>query len=104
MRTSPLILLFTLSLPLCASAESMRCGKWIVNEETPLSELLEKCGEPLRKQEKTEEVWGRNPSGAAIRTGTSKTEWWFYQQSRGSLPRVVKILDGKVVRIETGGR
>jgi hypothetical protein len=32
-----------------ASADSMRCGKWVVNETTPLGELVSKCGQPRSK-------------------------------------------------------
>ncbi len=48
---SPAILMSALSmLPLAAAAESMRCGKWVVNETMTTAEILQKCGEPQRKE------------------------------------------------------
>ena len=40
-------------LPLSASAESFRCGKWIVTEETTVDELVHKCGAPTTHESKT---------------------------------------------------
>jgi hypothetical protein len=101
MRAPTYALLFSLLLPLSASAESMRCGKWVVNETATPDELLQKCGEPLRKERKEEAVYARNVAGGrAGRIGTQVIELWHYQRSRGSLPQVVIIVDGKIRSIE----
>lgn len=100
MRTISYSLLLSLLLPVAASAESMRCGKWVVNETVAPAELLAKCGEPQRKEEQTSDVYGLNAAGRSIKTGTTVTQRWFYQPTPGALPRVVTIVDGKIRRIE----
>jgi uncharacterized protein DUF2845 len=87
-------------LPLAASAESMRCGKWIVNETMTTDEILQKCGEPQKKDVSKEDVYSRNQAGYSTKRGEQVTERWYYKPSSGSLTMRVKILDGKVVSIE----
>ena len=87
-------------LPLAASAESMRCGNKIVNETMTTAEILQKCGEPQKKDVQKEDVVARNPAGYVTKRGEQVTECWYYKPTAGSLTMVVKILDGKVISIE----
>jgi hypothetical protein len=95
-------------LALCAcvvsfdvAAESMRCGKWVINETASVAELLDKCGAPLEKKSTTEDVRAINAAGVAYKTGTTTTrEQWFYQRSSRALPMVVTIVDGAIKSIE----
>jgi hypothetical protein len=101
MRTISYALLGSLLLPLSVTAESMRCGKWVVSETATPAELLQKCGEPQSKERKEEDVYARNSAGGrTTRIGTQVTERWYYQRSSGSLPRVAVIVDGKIRSIE----
>ena len=75
MRVPAFVMCALSVLPLAASADSMRCGKWIVNETMTTDEILQKRGEQV-------------------------TERWYYKPSSGSLTMMIKILDGKVVSIE----
>ena len=86
-------------LPLAASADSMRCGKWIVNETMTTDEILQKCGEPQQKDVSKEDVYARNQAGYSTKRGEQVIERWYYKPSSGSLTMMVKILDGKVVSI-----
>jgi uncharacterized protein DUF2845 len=95
-----MILATLLAMPILASADSMRCGQWVVNEATAPSELLQKCGEPQKKDVSTEDVITRNPAGYTRKTGTQVTERWYYQRSSATLPMVVVVVDGKVKSIE----
>ena len=98
---APAVVLVALSiLPLAASAESMRCGKWIVNETMSTNEILQKCGEPQKKDVSKEDVFAKNPAGYTTKRGEQVTERWYYKPSTGSLTMMVKIIDGKVVSIE----
>ena len=100
MRTT-LVLISALSmLPLAASAESMRCGKWVVSETSSAAEILEKCGEPQKKDIAHEDVYARNALGNTNKIGVKVTERWRYQASNRVLPMLVTIVDGKVVSIE----
>jgi hypothetical protein len=83
-----------------APAESMRCGSSIVNETTSVAELLAKCGEPLSKDVKAEDIYTRNADGFSRKIGTKITERWIYQRTNRSLPMAVTIVDGKVTRLE----
>jgi hypothetical protein len=92
---------FVLSiLPLAASAESMRCDKWVISETTSAAEILEKCGEPQKKDISHEDVYARNSLGNTNKIGVKVTERWRYQSSNRVLPMLVTIVDGKVVSIE----
>lgn len=93
------MLMSGLGLASVAHAESMRCGKWVVNEEASAAEILQKCGEPKSRETRTEEVSGRNALGNPIKLGTTTIERWLYQ-APGGLPRVVTVVDGKVKSIE----
>lgn len=86
--------------PWMACAESMRCGKWVVNEEATLAEIMEKCGAPLQREQRTEDVFARNALGNRSKVGTTTIEHWYYQQGTGSLRMRVTIVDGEIKSIE----
>jgi hypothetical protein len=100
MRQTVLVASLLLCLPLAATADSMRCGKWIVNETMTTDEILQKCGEPQKKAVSKEDVYAKNPAGYVTKRGEQVTERWYYKPSSGSLTMMVKVLDGKVVSIE----
>jgi hypothetical protein len=100
MRQIALVTASLLILPLAASAESMRCGKWVVSETASTAEILEKCGEPQKKDVSHEDVYARNTLGNTNKVGVKVTERWRYQASSNVLPMLVTIVDGKVVSIE----
>ena len=100
MRVPAFVMCALSILPLAASADSMRCGKWIVNETMTTDEILQKCGEPQKKDVSKEDVFAKNPAGYVTKRGEQVTERWYYKPSSGSLTMMVKILDGKVVSIE----
>jgi hypothetical protein len=100
MRVHSFAALLCLALPIAASAESMRCGKWVVNETSSAAEILEKCGEPQQKDVSHEDVYARNGLGYSNKVGVTVTERWRYQESDRKLPMLVTVVDGKVVSIE----
>jgi Protein of unknown function (DUF2845) len=94
-------MLFVLSIaPFAVCAESMRCGKWVVNETAAAAEILEKCGEPQKKDISHEDVYARNALGNTNKIGVKVTERWRYQASNRVLPMLVTIVDGKVVSLD----
>ena len=100
MRAS-VVLALMLTIPsLPASAESMRCGKWVVSETSSTADVLEKCGEPQQKDVAREDVLGTNALGNPIKLGVKVTERWRYQRSNQALPMLVTIADGKVISID----
>lgn len=100
MRLSPFLLILGAYFPLEAQADSMRCGKWVVNEQAPAAEILEKCGEPQRKDRREEDVYSRNPAGFTNKQGVKVIELWYYKRSTQALEMVVQIVDGKVISIQ----
>lgn len=80
--------------------ESLRCGNWVVALPVTVEELVAKCGEPAAKEVSSEDVRVPGKGGTGSRViGTTQSETWTYQPSSQSLPMVVSIRDGKVVRI-----
>jgi hypothetical protein len=100
MRVHTFAALLCLILPLAASGESMRCGKWVISETSSTAEIVEKCGEPQQKDVSHEDVYARNTLGHTDKVGVKVTERWRYQASNRVLPMLVTIVDGKVVSIE----
>lgn len=83
-----------------ASADSMRCGKWVVSESVTVGELLSKCGEPQSRDITTDDVYITNANGMRVKTGRQTvTERWIYRNSSRSLPMAVVIMDGKIVSL-----
>jgi len=99
MRT-PTAVWILLCLPGATWAEPMRCGKWVVSEQSSPAEILEKCGEPQQKDVSRDEVYGKNALGSSIKLGVKVTERWRYQRSSSSLPMLVTVIEGKVVSLE----
>ncbi|MFC4311427.1 DUF2845 domain-containing protein [Steroidobacter flavus] len=95
-----LVCIAALAAPQVASADSMRCGKWVVNESVTVDELLSKCGEPKRKDVTKDDVYITNVNGMRVKTGNvAVTERWIYQASASALPMAVVIVDGKIVSL-----
>lgn len=99
MRILALSCLTLLILPRAASADSMRCGKWVVNETSSSAEILEKCGEPQQKDVTKEDVYAKNTIGGTSKVGVTVKERWIYKRNSGSLPMQVTIVDGKVISV-----
>lgn len=93
-------LIAMLMLTSAAYADSMRCGKWVVNETSSPAEIAEKCGEPQSKEVTEQDVLGKNAAGYPIKLGVQTIERWYYKLSAGSLPMLVTIVDGKVKSLE----
>src|SRR5687768_357486 len=96
--------MFILGVALTGSAivhaESLRCGKWVVNESATLDELTKKCGQPQDRNVQTEDNYAINPNGARVKTGAQTVkERWIYRPTPGALPMAVLIVDGKIVSI-----
>jgi hypothetical protein len=93
----PLLLI----LPLAASAETFRCGKWVIDEETTLSELTQKCGPPTSHESRVEDVRQRDQyTGGMMKVGETTIETWTYDRGPQALVMVVTIVDGRIKSIE----
>jgi len=73
-----------------------RCGSSLVSSDTPLTELLKKCGEPSSKKISVEDAFGQYGQ----KTGTTRVETWRYDRGSRAAAMIVKIVDGKIESIE----
>jgi hypothetical protein len=99
MRTNTFLLVALLITPILSSAGSMRCGKWVVNEESSVAEIAEKCGQPQEKEITEQDVLAKNNAGYPVKLGVQVTERWYYKPTPGKLKMLVTIVDGKVKSI-----
>ena len=85
---------------MCVSAtqagESLRCGRWIVDESASVAELLKKCGEPSSKTASESDIRTLGPNGAMIKVGTTVTHEWTYDRGRQAAPIVFTIVNDKI--------
>jgi len=101
MKLRNLIALVALLAPGFATAETFRCGKWIINDETTLPELTQKCGPPTSRASRVEDVRARNAyTGGMEKIGETVIETWIYDRGTGASPMVVTIVDGRIKKIE----
>jgi hypothetical protein len=95
------LVIVALLLPLPASAETFRCGKWIIGQDVTLAELTQKCGTPTSRTSRIEDVRAPNQyTGGMQKVGETVIETWTYHLGTGKAPMVVTIVDGVVKKIE----
>jgi hypothetical protein len=100
-----LALALALAMPLLAvdarADENFRCGKWIASKDMSVSELLAKCGEPSKREKRTEDVYSRSVnSGGTYKSGETVIETWTYERGSVASALVVTIVDGRIESIE----
>jgi hypothetical protein len=101
MNARAAITMVAILLPLAASAETFRCGKWIISVDLTPEELTSKCGAPTSHESRTEDIKSRNRNnGLLIKTGETTTEIWTYDRGSQAAPMVVTIIDGRIKSIE----
>ena len=89
-------------LPLAASAETFRCGKWIIDDEIVLEELMHKCGTPTSRESRVEDVRAPNVyTGGNTKVGETVIETWTYDLGPGKSLMVVTIVDGRIKKIDS---
>jgi hypothetical protein len=92
-------------IPLVAQADSMRCGSRLISEGDRIEYVLEHCGEPARKErswivrQPRFERGGREYSFPG--TDEVPVDTWTYDFGPNKLMQRVRMVDGKVERIDT---
>ena len=79
---------------------NFRCGSWLVSSDTPLAELLKKCGEPSSKKVSIQDVIG----SFGQKLGTTRVETWRYDRGSRAAAMIVTVVDGKVQAVESESR
>jgi hypothetical protein len=91
----------SLILPFAASAETFRCGKWIIDQDVTREELLRKCGMPTSRESRFEDVRAPNVyTGGNNKVGETLIETWTWDLGPGKSPMVVTLVDGRVRKVE----
>ncbi len=99
MKVLPAMVVASL-LPLAASAETFRCGKWIIDDATRREDLLHKCGPPTSHSSRVDDVRAPNQyTGGNTKVGETVIETWIYNRGNGAAPMVVTIVDGRITKI-----
>lgn len=82
------------------AGETIRCGRWVVDESATVDELVSKCGEPASKRLVEEDIRVRNPDNSMRTVGVTVTEYWTYDRGSRSFQILVTIVDGNIRSIE----
>jgi hypothetical protein len=94
------ILLVLVSPYTSATAGTLRCGSYLVQEGEDAFSVLAKCGEPTERMTLTGPVYGSSAGGGTYPTGlVGYTELWRYDRGSMSFPVIIKIDDGVVQSI-----
>lgn len=84
-----------------AQADNFRCGKWLATPDLAVPDLLARCGEPVSREVRTEDVLVRNyNTGLMFKNGERTIELWTYDRGANASPMVVTIVDGRIESIE----
>ena len=98
MRITPVFVLLILALPhAVASADTLRCGSYLIQEGDDAFSVLAKCGEPTEKSTVTEPIFASNANGGSRDTGeVATTEIWRYNRGSSQFPVILRVSDGVV--------
>jgi hypothetical protein len=96
-----------LGLPGAARAEGLECRGRLVSEGDSKVDLLGKCGEPTRRDQREEEratlLFDPTSQTSVEKRVRVVVEQWTYDQGSNRFVRFVTLENGKVRRVETGG-
>ena len=93
------VLVCTLS-GITAADENFRCGKWVVSSSATVYELVQKCGQPAKKESRKEDVQRMNDSGHMIKIGETLIETWTFDRGTQAAAMVATIVDGRIKSLE----
>jgi uncharacterized protein DUF2845 len=98
MRIFPVVSLLLALAPSAGICDGyFRCGSGLVSSDTPLTELLKKCGEPTSKKVSIQDVFG----SFGQKLGTTRVETWRYDRGSRAAAMIVTVVDGKIQSVES---
>jgi len=100
MRRAMMVLGAVLAAGTAQAGETIRCGRWVVDESATVEELVQKCGEPASKRRVEKPILVENPDNTRRMVGTTVTEYWTYDRGTRAFQIVVTIVDGRIRSIE----
>lgn len=101
MRALPCVFLVALVGPYTsATAETLRCGSYLIKEGDDAFSVVAKCGEPTQRTTITEPLFASSADGGTYPTGqVAYTQVWRYDRGPMQFPVIIKIADGVVQSI-----
>lgn len=100
MRRTMIAVAAVLAASTAQAGETIRCGRWVVDETATVDELVQKCGEPASKRVVEDDIRVKNPDNTRRTVGTTVTEYWTYDRGSRSFQILVTIVDGRIRSIE----
>lgn len=83
-----------------ATAGTLRCGSYLVQEGDDAFSVLARCGEPTQRMTITEPIYASSADGGTYPTDlVGYTQVWRYDRGSMSFPVIIKIADGVVQSI-----
>jgi len=80
-----------------ATADTLRCGSYLIQEGDDAFSVVAKCGEPTKRMTLAEPVYAGSDNGGTFPTGMiAYTELWRYDRGSRSFPVLIRIVDGFV--------
>ena len=79
-------------------ADTFRCGRKVVRAGDSQESVVERCGQPQRRESGYESLWLANGHQRV------RVERWLYKTGERRLERVVLLYRGEVVGVRTGRR
>ena len=101
MRALRFLILIALVLPYTsATADTLRCGSYLIQDGDDAFSVIAKCGKPTERMTISEPVYAGSGDGGTYPTGVAAlTELWRYDRGWGKFPVTIKIADGVVQSI-----
>jgi len=97
MRALRFLIFLVLVLPYVATADTLRCGSYLIQEGDDGFSVLAKCGEPTKRMTIVQPVYASSADGGTYPTGLiANTELWRYDRGSGSFPVIITVADGFV--------
>ena len=94
------VALFCVQVCAPAWADSMRCKNDLVKTGTSSAELIQKCGQPVLKEDLVRVGGNRVGANKMEKYGTR----WTYDLGKNEFMRLVTLENGQIVQIELGPR
>jgi Protein of unknown function (DUF2845) len=83
-----------------ATAETLRCGSYLIQEGDDASSVIAKCGQPTERTTITEPVYASSGDGGSFPTGqVAYSQVWRYDRGPMQFPAIIKVVDGVVQSI-----
>jgi len=83
-----------------ATAGTLRCGSYLIQEGDDAFSVIDKCGEPTKRMTITQPVYASAADGGTYPTGViANSELWRYDRGSGSFPALITVVDGFVQSI-----